>query len=164
MNFPYTSRWCLFTVILHIWSELKDPRGWTAESQKLIWYWRTTPSKARDIVNDFSVVIINFCKDSALQMYTFVYIYYMNRLFFFALLSLLILGCAPGNTVRLSESTLKQEGGTAEPLDTLAAFRKRPGQPKTVKVKAYTRKDGTKVREYKRTPTNNKNGSGKNKR
>lgn len=41
--------------------------------------------------------------------------------------------------------------GALEPFDTLAAYRKRPGKPKTVKVKGYTRKDGKVVKEHYRT-------------
>jgi len=69
------------------------------------------------------------------------------------LLSLLLLSCSSGP--RQGYITAAQQQDTtavAGKLDTLAAYRKAPGQAKTVKVKAYTKKDGTTVKEHYRTP------------
>lgn len=74
---------------------------------------------------------------------------------FYTFLLLLFFSCAPGNTVRLTPAQLAQEGSTTQPLDTLAAYRKHPGQPKTVPVKEYTRQDGTVVKEHYRSERTN---------
>jgi len=69
------------------------------------------------------------------------------------LLFLLLLSCSSGHRQGYITATQVQDSTfVAGPLDTLAAYRKRPGQPRTIKVKAYTKKDGTTVKEHYRTP------------
>lgn len=75
----------------------------------------------------------------------------MKPLLTLIFLLLFLLSCAPGNTVRLTQARLQEPGGTTQPLDTLAAYRKHPGQPKSVHVKEYTRQDGTVVRGHDRS-------------
>jgi len=71
----------------------------------------------------------------------------------FTLLILLLLSCGSGPSQGYITATQAQDSAfIAGPLDTLAAYRKAPGKPKTVKVKAYTKKDGTTVQEHYRTP------------
>jgi len=69
------------------------------------------------------------------------------------LLILLLLSCSSGPRQGYITTTQAQDTAfVAGPLDTLAAYRKMPGNPKTVKVKAYTKKDGSTVKEHYRTP------------
>jgi len=69
------------------------------------------------------------------------------------LLTLLLLSCAKGPRQGYVTATQVQDSAfVAAPFDTLAAYRKAPGKPKTVKVKAYTKKDGTTVKQHYRTP------------
>ncbi|MFP9114284.1 hypothetical protein ACLI1A_10085 [Flavobacterium sp. RHBU_3] len=72
----------------------------------------------------------------------------INILFTF---SLLLISCRAKNVIKLNDERINETGGTEQPLDTLAAYRKMPGKPKTVHVDGYYRKDSTYVKEHWRT-------------
>lgn len=69
------------------------------------------------------------------------------------LLCLILASCAKRDYVRLSPAQMQNDTlYTTAPMDTLAAYRKRPGKPKTVQVKGYYKKDSTYVKPHARTP------------
>ena len=62
--------------------------------------------------------------------------------------------CAP-KTHYITEAQLREPTPfSSEPFDTLTAYRKAPGQPKTVHVQGYYRKDSTYVAGHKRSARN----------
>jgi len=67
------------------------------------------------------------------------------------IITLLCLSCGtPG--ARLTPAEAANDTGVTEgPFDTLAAWRKYPGQPKTRHVRGYYRKDSTYVKEHLRS-------------
>jgi hypothetical protein len=70
------------------------------------------------------------------------------------ILSIIILAasCAHTNTITLSPAQVANTTGTTQaPLDTLAAYRKMPGQPKTVWVNGYYRQDSTFIKGHYRS-------------
>ena len=67
------------------------------------------------------------------------------------LIGILLLSCAPKG-IRLTEAQLNDTAGvTHSTFDTLAAYRKMPGGPKTVTVQGYYRSDSTYVPAHTRT-------------
>ena len=67
------------------------------------------------------------------------------------LLLLLIVSCGSHH---LTDSQISNDSPQYETFDTLAAYRKMPGQSKDVSVKGYVRKDGDSVKPYKRSKPN----------
>ena len=66
------------------------------------------------------------------------------------LLSLMCLSCGP-RLATIPAADLEAPGTTEAPFDTLAAWRKYPGQPKNRQVRGYYRKDSTYVKGYVRS-------------
>ncbi len=73
--------------------------------------------------------------------------------FLLPFIALLLLSCSTGpRQGHITATQLKDTTAIAGTFDTLAAYRKMPGQPKTVIVKEYLKKDGTHVKAHTRTP------------
>lgn len=66
------------------------------------------------------------------------------------LLLFTLLSCAPRGHY-LTTAQVRDTTAQAGTFDTLSAYRKAPGAPRNVKVKAYTKKDGTVVKEHYRS-------------
>jgi hypothetical protein len=79
------------------------------------------------------------------------------KLIIYTLLLLITLSCATG--VTLSPERLAEPSAATGPFDTLAAYRKAPGQPKTKYVQGHWRHtmhgtDSVYVKEYYRSAAN----------
>jgi len=75
----------------------------------------------------------------------------MKRLLFLSLLVFALCGCS-GSAIKIPTAQLDAPGTTEAPLDTLAAYRKKPGGKKTVQVRGFYRTDSTYVKAHRRTP------------
>jgi hypothetical protein len=69
------------------------------------------------------------------------------------LLFITLLSCAPRGHY-LTTAQVRDTTAQAGTFDTLSAYRKAPGAPRNIKVHAYTKKDGTVVKEHYRSAKN----------
>ena len=74
------------------------------------------------------------------------------RIYLFLLTACFYMSCSSGTGTISERRVLNDTIVTMEPFDTLAAYRKMPGQAKSVDVRGYYRKDSTYVAPHKRTP------------
>jgi len=73
------------------------------------------------------------------------------KIIIYSVIAVLFFSCAAPGTVTLTPVQLEPESTASAPLDTLAAYRKYPGSPKTEYVQGYYRKDSTFVNGYWRS-------------